>query len=147
MKRLCLIERRKILYKNYLSDTSYKNKRNVKKMEKALKYELRRYEMEAIDKFAEDLEDTARRRNSKTLYWYVNKFRGSSQSGLFPVKDRTGATISDKERVKKRWAEHFENVLNRDRFVAKGDSSSFGNFAKRMLKISFQNIPFVSFLG
>ena len=67
-----------------------------------------------MDDLAKDLEDTARRRNSKTLYWYVNKFRGSSQSGLFPVKDRTGATISDKERVKKRRVEHFENVPNRD---------------------------------
>jgi len=101
-KVLCLIERRKGLYKNYLSDTSYKNKRNVKKMEKALKYELRRYEMEAIDKFAEDLEDSARRHNSKILYCHFNKLRGSSQSGLIHVKDRDEATISDKERVKER---------------------------------------------
>ena len=39
-KALCLIE--KGLHKNYLSDRSYENKRNVKKVEKALKYELRR---------------------------------------------------------------------------------------------------------
>ena len=31
------------------------------------------------------------------------------------VKDRNGDTISDKERVKGRWAEHFENVLNQNR--------------------------------
>ena len=35
------------------------------------------------------------------------------------VKDRNGATISDKERVKERWAEHFENLLNRDRVAGK----------------------------
>ena len=69
--------------------------------------------MEAMDKIAEDLEDAARRHNSKILYWHVNKLRGSSRSRLVPVKDRNGATISDKERVKERWAEHFENVLNR----------------------------------
>ena len=40
--------------------------------------------------------------------------KGSSQSGLVLVKDRNGATSSDKERVKERWVEHFENVLNRD---------------------------------
>ena len=34
-KALCLIERRG-LYKNHLRDTSYENKRNVKKVEKAL---------------------------------------------------------------------------------------------------------------
>ena len=100
-KALGLIESRRGLYKNYLSDRSYENKRNVKKVEKALKYELRRCEMEAMDKIAEDLEDAARRHNSKILYWHVNKLKGSSQSGLVPVKDRNGATISDKEKVKK----------------------------------------------
>ena len=118
-KALCLIESRRGLYKNYLSDRSYENKRNVKKVEKALKYELRRCEVEAMDKITEDLEDVARRHNSKILYWQVNKLRGSSQSGLVPVKDRNGATISDKERVKERWVEHFENVLNRDTVAGK----------------------------
>ena len=41
-----------------------------------------------MDKIAADLEDVARRNNSKMLYWHVNKF--SSQSRLFPVKDRNG---------------------------------------------------------
>ena len=44
--------------------------------------------MEAMDKIAKDLEDAARRHNSKILCWHVNKLRGSSQSGLVPVKDR-----------------------------------------------------------
>ena len=44
------------------------HKINVKKEEKALKYELRRCEVETIDKTAEDLEDAARRHNSKILY-------------------------------------------------------------------------------
>ena len=75
--------------------------------------------MEALDKIAEDLEDAARRHNSKILYWHVNKLKGSSQSGLVLVKDRNGVTISDKEKVKERWAEHFENVLNRDTVAGK----------------------------
>ena len=118
-KALGLIESRRGLYKNYLSDRSYENKRNVKKVEKALKYELRRCEMEAMDKIAEDLEDAARRHNSKILYWHVNKLKGSSRSGLVPVKDRNGVTISDKEKVKERWVEHFENVLNQDTVAGK----------------------------
>ena len=40
-KALCLIERRRGLYKNYQSDRSYENKRNVKELEKALKYKLK----------------------------------------------------------------------------------------------------------
>ena len=118
-KALGLIESRRGSYKNYLSDRSYENKRNVKKVEKALKYELRRCEVEAMDKIAEDLEDGARRHNSKILYLHVNKLKGSSQSGLVPVKDRNGAANSDKEKVKERWVEHFENVLNRDTVAEK----------------------------
>jgi len=67
-KALCLIERRRDLYKNYLSNISYENKRNVKKVERALKYELKRCEAEAMNKNAQDLEDTARWNNSKILY-------------------------------------------------------------------------------
>ena len=40
--------------------------------------------------------------------------KGSSQSRLVPVKDRNVATVSDKEKVKERWVEHFENMLNQD---------------------------------
>jgi len=94
------------LYKNYLSDRSYESKRNAKKGEKAFKYELRRCELEAMDKIAEDMEDAARRYNSKILSWHVNKLRISSQSTFVPVKDRIGVTISDKKRVKEKWAEH-----------------------------------------
>jgi hypothetical protein len=79
-------------------------------VEKILKYELTRYEAEAMDKIAKDLEDAARRYNSKIWYWYVNKLRGDSQSGLIPIKDRNGATIIDKERVKERGAEYSENI-------------------------------------
>jgi hypothetical protein len=53
--------------------------------------------VEAMDKIADDLEDAARRHNSKILYWHVNKLRGSSQSRLGPVKDRNGATITNEE--------------------------------------------------
>ena len=41
-KDLCFIERRRGFYKNCLSDRLYENKKNVKKVEKTLKYELRR---------------------------------------------------------------------------------------------------------
>ena len=128
-KALCLIERRRVLYKDYLSDRPYENKRNVKKVEEALKNELRTCKVEAMDKIAEDPEDAARRHNSKMLYWHVNKLIGSSQYGLVQVKDRNGAIISDKERVKERWANHFENVLLSQDRVARKDIEENKKFA------------------
>ena len=45
--------------------------------------------------------------------------RGSSQSGLVPVKVRDRDTITHKKRVKERVAEHFKNILNRDTVAGK----------------------------
>ena len=50
----CIIERRRCLFDNYLSDRAYENKRHVKK---ALKYELMRCEVETKDKTVGELED------------------------------------------------------------------------------------------
>jgi hypothetical protein len=97
----CLIQRRTGLYKNYLSDRSYENKRNVKNVEEALKYELRRCEVEAMDKIAEDLEDAARQHKSKILYLHVNKLRRSSQSDLSLLKIRTGPKLVMRKELKR----------------------------------------------
>ena len=65
-------------------------------------FELRWCEMVPIDKIAKDLENAVRWHNSKIFYWHVDKLWGNSQSGFIPVKDRNGATISDKERFRER---------------------------------------------
>jgi len=96
-----------------------KTEKNVKKVEKLLKYELRRCRVEAVDKIAKDLEKVTIRHISKIFYWRVNKLKERSQSGPVPVKDKNGATISDKERVKERLGEHFVNVLHQDRATEK----------------------------
>jgi len=59
---------RRGFYKNHLRDRSYENKRNVKEVEKAIKYELRMCEVEVMDKIAEDIEDAARWHNSEILF-------------------------------------------------------------------------------
>jgi len=74
------METMKGLYKNYLGDGYYDNKRNLKKVEKALKYW--RCEVEAVDNIAEDLEYADRRHNIKILHWYVNELKRIRQSGL-----------------------------------------------------------------
>ena len=85
------------MHKNYLSHGSYENKRIVKKVDKALKYDIRTCEVEAMDKIVEEMEDADKRHNGKISYWHVSKLRSSSQSRLVPVKDRNGATTTDKE--------------------------------------------------
>ena len=53
--------------KNYLNDRSNENNRSVKNAEKVLKYERRRYKVEATEKIAKDLEDADTQHNSKIL--------------------------------------------------------------------------------
>ena len=67
------------LYKNCLTYKSYENNWKIREVEKALKYELRRWEVEDMDKIAEDLEDVIRRHNNKILYWHAKKLRMKSQ--------------------------------------------------------------------
>ena len=53
---------------------------------KGLKYELRRCEVEAMDKIAKDLEDAARRHNSKIFYWLVSELRGAVNPEISQLK-------------------------------------------------------------
>jgi len=64
--------------------------------------------MEATDKIAGDMGDTARRHGSKILYLLVKKLTGSRQSRRVPVDDRNDFSIKDEQREKEECAEHFE---------------------------------------
>ena len=98
---LHLTERKRCLRKICMSVRSGENDGNVKNVEKVLKYELNRYEGEAMDKITEDMEHTARWHKSSyctgmliNWEWVVNLEA--------PVKDRNEATSGDKDRVKAR---------------------------------------------
>ena len=84
--------------------------------EEPVKIKLRKCEEEIINKIVEGLDEAARRHNKKKLYWYVNKMRNISQFGFFPAKDRNRVTVNDKERIKERWVEHIDFVLNCDSY-------------------------------
>ena len=89
------------MYNKPLSDRSYKNKRNVREVEEAVKCEFRRWEVEPMNKIAGDLEDSARWHNSEILSCHAKYLRRNSESGLVPVKDRSGGggRIDYKEKV------------------------------------------------
>ena len=61
------------IWKMLKSDRSYENKKNIKKVEKTLRYELRIYDVRDMDKIAEDQEDAARRYNTEIFTgWLIN---------------------------------------------------------------------------
>ena len=66
-----------------------------------------------VDGLAEEAEQAAGSGNLKQLYDTTRKLAGKYGRPERPVKDRQGKTIMGKEDQLNRWAEHFEELLNR----------------------------------
>ena len=66
-----------------------------------------------INSLAKEAEEAAYRGNVKQLYDTTRKLSGKYGRPERPVKDKNGKTIIGKEGQLSRWAEHFEELLNR----------------------------------
>lgn len=66
--------------------------------------------MEAL---AAEAEDAAQKGNMREMYTNIKKLSGKYSQPERPVKDREGKTIPEIEQQKRRWAEHFEELLDR----------------------------------
>ena len=77
-------------------------KRNIKKDKK-----------EYIDGLAAEAEQAAYSGNMKQLYDIIRRLSGNFSKPERPVKDKQGNTINSLDQQMNRWAEHFEDLLNR----------------------------------
>lgn len=77
-------------------------KRNIKKDKQAY-----------FEDIADKAEQAAYQGNLKELYESTRKLSGKYSRPERPIKDKQGQTISDSELQMERWAEHFEELLNR----------------------------------
>ena len=66
-----------------------------------------------IDSLAQEAEEAAYHGNMKDLYMTTKKLAGKYSRPEQPVKDKQGQNITDSEQLYERWAEHFEELLNR----------------------------------
>ena len=80
-----------------------------KKVKKNIKTDKRNY----IEALALEAEEAARHGNLKDLYDTTKKLSGKTSKPQRPVKDKEGKPIIGEEGQKKRWMEHFEELLNR----------------------------------
>ncbi len=60
-----------------------------------------------------EAENAAKTGNMKQLHYTTSRLAGKYSKHEQPVKDKAGATILGKEEQLGRWAEHFEELLNR----------------------------------
>ena len=68
---------------------------------------------ELIHDLTEEAETAAGRRDMKRLYEITRTLSGKNTVPSRPVKDKNGETITDEAKERARWAEHFQEILNR----------------------------------
>ena len=80
---------------------------------KAVKRSIRSDKQNYVENLATEAEQAAREGNMKKLYDINKKLTGNYNKSERPVKDKEGRTIDRDEQQRKRWMEHFEELLNR----------------------------------
>ncbi len=80
---------------------------------KCAKQSIKADKINYIDSLADEAEEATQRGNMKDLYNITRKLSRKSGRPERPVKDKQGNSIMGEERQRKRWMEHFEELLNR----------------------------------
>ena len=83
------------------------------KAHKEVKRSVKKDKRDYIDSLAQEAEEAAYHGNMKDLYMTTKKLAGKYSRPERPVKDKQGQNIIDSEQLLERWAEHFDELLNR----------------------------------
>ena len=78
-----------------------------------MKKALRKDKREWMDRIAEEAEESAARGHMKGVYDAAKTLCNSKPRTMDAVKDKSGKLLTTEEEVKKRWEEHFCEILNR----------------------------------
>ena len=87
-------------YLNY-AETSLNSKKEIRKLENGW------FQQKACL-----AEQYAREKNHREFYAILNAIYGPQPRNLHPVRPKSGALLSSAEDIKKRWVEHFNELLN-----------------------------------
>ena len=80
---------------------------------KDVKRSIRSDKKNYIEGLATEAEEAAYHGNTRELFSTIKKLSGKFKNPERPVKTKDGKSIPDEEGQKKRWIEHFEELLNR----------------------------------
>ena len=94
-----------------------------KEVRRSVRLDKRRY----TEDLAKQTQEAAMQRNMRELYDTTKKLAGKYKQSSRPVRDKGGKILTKKEDQLKRWAEHFEELLNRPAPSAIADIPSAGN--------------------
>ena len=88
-------------------------KEEYQRLDKEVKSSLRKDKREWSNNIAQEAEDAARQGEMKGVYEATKKLCNERPKRVDMVKDREGKLLSKEDEVRKRWQEHFKEVLNR----------------------------------
>ena len=88
-------------------------KEENQRLDKEVKCSLRKDKREWANSIAQEAEDAARQGQMKGVYEATRKLCNEKPKRVDMVKDREGKLLSKEDEVRKRWQEHFMEVLNR----------------------------------
>ncbi|XP_065261983.1 uncharacterized protein LOC135879876 [Emys orbicularis] len=80
---------------------------------RVVKKNIRKDKRDYVDGLAAEAEQAAYNGNMKQLYDITKRLSGKFSKPERPVKDKQGKSITEIEQQMNRWAEHFEELLNR----------------------------------
>ena len=95
-----------------LSNSTTSNKAKYRKLNKTVKYEVKRWKKKLLDKDVEDMEGAYAKNNSHELFKRVKKLTGERDKTQLAAKNKEGILKTATEEVMKCWEEHFYTHLN-----------------------------------
>ena len=110
-----LLDEKHQKHKAYLRNTSSVSSKTAhSNVCKAVQTRLRHARLLAEKKKAEEIQSFADRKDMKKFFDALKTIYGPQSSGTTPLLSAGGTSLlTDKEAILKRWAEHFDGVLNR----------------------------------
>ena len=85
-----------------------------KEKDKAVKKQIRKDKRKWLDNRAEEAEEAATQHHMKTLYELTKVLSNQKPRQSIAIKDKEGKILTSSEDRRKRWKEHFSEILNRD---------------------------------
>ena len=110
-----LLDKKHKLHQSCLNDPNSTAKKDAfANICSIIQFKLRAMQNEWLSKQADQIQEFANQKDMKNFYDALREVYGPSSSGVSPLLTEDGSTlITEKDKILERWAQHFENVLNR----------------------------------
>ena len=137
-----LLNDKYVAHKIWLTDKTCSSKHNnFKQARSKLQRRLREMKDDWWKKKAEEIQMYADTKNTKMFYSSLKEVYGPRQVSTAPIKDIEGELLTDKQDIDKRFAEHFEQLLNRPSAI---DPEAINEIPARKVNNQIDELPTVS---